>query len=158
MARLCWAYGDLCSALALLKGYKYLNNELFREEAYRTLILSTERTIDTALIHANPSKNLIHAGLCKGTFGTIMLYNELNEYFQSDVVTNRINYWIDATIAPQLEKSEIGDFKSFMVDEQGKFIWGDDPGFIDGLSGIGLALIYLSNPKEFGDWKRLLLL
>jgi hypothetical protein len=62
ITRLSWAYGDLCSAIALLQGYKHLNESQFLDEAFETVMITTKRDIPNSLIHTNAVDNLINPG------------------------------------------------------------------------------------------------
>lgn len=156
ITRLCWAYGDLCSALAYLKGYKHLKDERWKNESLQTALMSINRNIENSLTHTRLTDNLINAGICKGTCGIILLYKKLNDYFHHDQVSERIEYWIGQTLAQRLREKEIGDFKSFLAYQDGSYYWGTDTGFIEGLSGIGLTFLYLLD-ERLKNWQRVLL-
>jgi len=50
----------------------------------------------------------------------------------------------------------IGGFRSWATDRTGVSDWRDDPGFLEGAAGVGLALLAAASPVE-PEWDRLLL-
>jgi len=157
IARLCWAYGDLCSSLAFLKGFQCLNEKKFLDESYENLMITLKRDVGNSIIHINPDDNQINAGILKGASGVILLTKKLNEFFEIDEVESKIQFWINRVLSSQLSKHEVGDFKSFYIDEKEQSKWVIDTGFLEGLSGIGLTFLSLSDPK-LNDWQKVLLL
>ena len=153
--RLSWAYGDLCASLALVKGFKLLNVVRYRDEAMETLLLSAKRNLGNSLIHNEYSENLLNKGICQGTLGIVLLLSELNNYFSDQLVKESIGYWVNLTLSGNKNFNE-GFLKTFTTRE-GELKWELSTGFLDGLSGIGLVLMSLSNPS-LNKWKRLLLI
>ncbi|MBS1489714.1 MAG: hypothetical protein JSS93_04240 [Bacteroidetes bacterium] len=157
ITRLSWAYGDLCSSLALLNGFKSLGDNQFLEESFDTLMITINRDVPNSLIHVNPMDGQINAGICKGSCGIILLYEELNRYFNNQIITDRMNFWINKSFDSMSEEKEIGDFKSFSINQFSETAWISDTGFLEGLTGIGLTFLYLLDHSQSG-WKRALLL
>jgi hypothetical protein len=50
----------------------------------------------------------------------------------------------------------VGGFRAQLPDERERLVWIDDPGFLTGAAGIGLALLAAVSPVE-PAWDRLLL-
>ena len=157
ITRLSWAYGDLCSATAFLKGFHCLGERRFLDESYESLIATTKRDASNSIIHVNPEDNQINAGLLKGAGGVILMSKLLNDYFKNEIVDNKINYWINRLLETQVRGKEIGDFKSFFINEKEETRWDVDTGFLEGLSGVGLLFLYLSD-NDLKDWQKVMLL
>jgi tetrahydromethanopterin S-methyltransferase subunit G len=86
-----------------------------------------------------------------------LLYKSLNDYFKNDEIEKRIDFWVDNMLSNHIHEADMGNFKTFKINQKKETGWGTDIGFLEGLSGIGLTLIYLSDNK-LNDWKRALLL
>jgi hypothetical protein len=157
ITRLSWAYGDLCSATAFLKGFHCLGEKRFLDESYECLMATTKRNVSNAIIHVNPEDNQINAGLLKGAGGVILMSKLLNDYFKNDIVEDKINYWIDRLLETQLRGKEIGYFKSFFINQNEETRWDVDTGFLEGLSGVGLLFLYLSD-NDLKGWQKVMLL
>ena len=120
-------------------------------------MITLKRDVGNSIIHINPDDNQINAGILKGASGVILLTKKLNEFFEIDEVESKIQFWINRVLSSQLSKHEVGDFKSFYIDEKEQSKWVIDTGFLEGLSGIGLTFLSLSDPK-LNDWQKVLLL
>ncbi len=153
ITRLSWAYGDLCLSYAFAVGYKYLKKELFYHEAIEALHITKERNVENSLIHFNDQCNTINPGICKGVCGIILLYDSINKLLNDEIALDLLSDW-----RAHLEKKlDLKDYTSLGHDEFGKHKWIIDTGFLEGLAGIGLTLLYLNDPEMKG-WKNLLLL
>ena len=73
------------------------------------------------------------------------------------MVESKIEFWINRLLASQLNKVEIGDFKSLFINEKEETRWDVDTGFLEGLSGIGLTFISLTDNNLKG-WQKVILL
>jgi lantibiotic modifying enzyme len=158
LTRLAWSYGDLCSALALLKVAKVLEDEILEEEALSTALITTQRNLRTSNIYTKVEKdfNYLDIGLCKGTSGGIILYSNLNEHFKNDELRKVQNFWIDLSIKSKNKIGGLGGYKAYVSVDGEAGEWRNDLSFLDGVSGFGLTLISLINP-ELRKWQNLLL-
>jgi hypothetical protein len=65
--------------------------------------------------------------------------------------------WLDRTMQARRSDRGIGGFVNFTAGGDTECHWNDDPGFLVGAAGIGLALLAAISPAP-PDWDRVLLL
>lgn len=130
-SRLGWCYGDTGIALALLTAAKSLGNENYKERAIQIME------------HASMRKSLIEnqivdAGLCHGTAGIAQMFRKF--YFETGSIDflNCSNFWIDKTIELIEPRSNL---ITGMVKWDSKLGYVNCYGMLEGLSGVGLALL-----------------
>jgi hypothetical protein len=104
------------------------------------------------------SAGVVDAGLCHGATGVAHLFNRLYQASGEAAVAAAARTWFDRTFA--LRGSEgIGGFRAWVpqgADRMGDLGWEEDPGFLTGSAGIGLALLAATTTVE-PDWDRVLL-
>jgi lantibiotic biosynthesis protein len=159
LTRLGWSYGDLCSAVALLKASIVLNDGALKEEAHTTALLSTKRNLRNSNIYRKKTADAeyLDIGLCKGTAGIIALYGYLLPHFPEAPLEEARQYWLDLTLQNKTRVGETNTYKSYVSLDGETGIWTDDIGLLEGTSGLGLTLMSLENP-QLKAWQNILLL
>lgn len=147
-SRLAWCYGDLGIAVTFWNASQILNDKDLEKESIEILIHSSKRK--------DLTKNFVSdAGICHGTSGISHIFRRM--YFNTNILefNDTANYWIGKTL--ELTKLDNG-FAEYKVWYQTNNR-GSKPflGLLEGVSGIGLAL--LSNiSKDTPIWDECLLL
>lgn len=144
-SRLAWCYGDLGIAVSLLEAGEALEDQELKKEAIK-IALRTTRLKNISDTH------VADAGLCHGSAGIGHLYNRI--YNKTGIVDfkNSANHWMAKTV-------RFGDGDS---DTAGYTVWDTDSkkmkgeyGFIEGISGIGLAIMSHNCESQL-EWDKLL--
>jgi lantibiotic modifying enzyme len=146
--RLAWCYGDLGVAVTLWRAGITLNREDIKIFADKVLIDTTQRK--------NLNQNfIVDAGLCHGTAGIAHIYNRMYNYTKVERYKETSLYWIKQTLKMAKHHDGLAGFKVWRPIDLGGI--QNDPGLLEGVAGIGLALIsavYRIEPK----WDECLLL
>ncbi|MCG7498027.1 hypothetical protein MHO82_14245 [Vibrio sp. Of7-15] len=137
--RLAWCYGDVSTALTLVKAALQLNNQELLSQAKTIAIASTNRRAGEAGVE--------DAGICHGSAGLYLIYLRLWELLQVPELLEAAHYWLDQTLMFYREKGLAG-FDSY-VPEENAFI--SQPGLLEGYSGIGLCLLVALGIDEGWD-------
>jgi len=145
-SRLAWCYGDLGISTALWQAAQSTNNKDWEKIAVDVLLDSTARKD----IKEN---TVLDAGLCHGAAGIMHIYNRAYHYTGIDTFKELTRYWAEHTL--QFAKFEDGyaGYKAWHTEKYGG--WVSEPGFLEGICGIGLALISLISDIE-PKWDRAL--
>lgn len=147
-SRLAWCYGDLGIGNALWLAGNNANNEKWKEEAIEILLHTTTRREDK-------NTGVVDAGLCHGTAGIAHIYNRMYNYTAINEFKNSSAYWLTQTLAMAKYKDTLSGYKVFRTAEYGGPY--EDFGFLEGIAGIGLALISAISDVE-PAWDECLLL
>ncbi len=151
-SRLGWCYGDLGIARSLWLAGKVTNNNTWKDEAVKIML--------HASIRKNLNENIVlDAGLCHGSVGIAHIFNRFYQDTQIETFKETSLYWYKVTLDFAQFRDGIGGYKIYlsseMKEENGKWINSSD--FIDGSTGIGLALLAAVSDIE-PKWDRCLLL
>ncbi|HZF08571.1 MAG TPA: lanthionine synthetase C family protein [Thermoanaerobaculia bacterium] len=150
-SRLAWCYGDLGIAAALLAAARTVADP------------GLEATARTVAGHAaaRPAEGagVVDAGLCHGAAGVAHLFNRLYQASGEAAVGEAARSWFERALALRGPEG-IGGFRAWLPQGNdgmsGELGWADDPGFLTGSAGIGLALLAATTPVE-PNWDRVLL-
>lgn len=146
-SRLAWCYGDLGIASTLWQLSTILNRKDWEEEAITILLHSAKRR--------DLKKNMVaDAGLCHGTAGIAHVFNRM--YLSTGIIQLKeaADYWFVKTLEMANFKDGLAGYKSWQGTERG---WNNDVGFLEGIAGIGLAMISAVSDIE-PAWDECLLL
>lgn len=145
-SRLAWCYGDLGISIALWQAGNVLNDNQLKNEAINVCLntINWKNSGDT---------KIFDAGLCHGTSGVAHIYNRMYRYTGRKEFQYASNYWIKETITIAKFDDGLAGFKTLV--ENGK--WENNYGILEGISGIGLALLSFNTPKNT-SWDKFLLL
>ncbi len=142
-ARLAWCYGDLGIAISLWKAGKVLKNKELCDQSLLVLKHSTKRR-DLEEVRIKD------AGLCHGSYGVMHIYNHMYKETQDLIFKEAAQYWLKKGIDMGTHKNGFAGYN--------QWVGGNNPGWkkevnlLEGVSGIGLALIsYLAPFKTKWD-------
>ena len=147
--RLAWCYGDLGIAAALLLAARCTGEAAWEREALETARAASRRSPETS--------GVVDAGLCHGAAGNAHLFNRIAQATGDPACEAAARFWLERTFALRRPGEGIAGFCSWGTGDNGHPVgWRDDPGFLSGAAGIGLALLAAASPVE-PAWDRLLL-
>ena len=99
--------------------------------------------------------SVIDAGICHGAAGVAHLFNRLYQATDDPVLAEAARRWIDEALALRRLDEGIGGFRSWAPNEDKELGWRDEPGFLTGAAGVGLALLAAATAVE-PEWDRVL--
>lgn len=147
-SRLAWCYGDLGMGLGLWQSAAITSDKELEQKALQILIATTSRR--------DLVRNAVQdAGMCHGTAGNGHLYNRLYNYTGRAEFKDAALYWFDQTLKKATFEDGYGRFKSWKGRKMGG--WHNLADIVDGVSGIGLAVLAALSNIEPG-WDRIFLL
>lgn len=146
--RLGWCYGDLGTGAVLWLTARSTHDETWREKALAILLHSTQR-----LEPANTG--VVDAGLCHGSTGIAHIYNRMYHYTGIETFRESALYWFDRTLEMASFDDGYAGYKALHGKQRGG--WVREAGLLEGISGIGLALISAISDIE-PKWDECLLL
>ncbi len=147
-SRLAWCYGDLGIGIALWQAARSIGDKAWEKKATDTLLHSSNRKdVKESMV--------IDAGLCHGATGIAHLFNRMYHYTGLEVFKDTALYWFDHTLKMANHEDGFAGFKAWHTEKYGG--WVAETGLLEGVSGIGLALISLLSDIEPG-WDRSLLM
>lgn len=147
-SRLAWCYGDAGIAATLLVAGRAAGRSDWQDEALALALAAAERPIATCGVQ--------DAGLCHGASGLAHLFNRMFHWKGDERLRGAARVLIERTLAARQPGLGVAGFRSWAADLTGVQDWRDDPGWLEGASGIGLALLAATSTVE-PAWDRLLL-
>jgi lantibiotic biosynthesis protein len=130
--RLSWCYYDLGISVALWNAGQTFNNESWKQEAVNTLLSTTN-------IQDINKAGVMDAGLCHGATGIAHIYNRVYNYTGIENFKNSAIYWFQQSLKMDGFKDGLVGYKTCRPLELGGL--QNDYSFIEGIAGIGLAMI-----------------
>lgn len=146
-SRLAWCYGDLGVATALWQAAQSVNNKEWAKIAEDALMLTTERT-------DIKDNSVIDAGLCHGGYGIAHMYARIWNYMGNEEFYKTARYWSDVALKQAVHSDGYAGYKAWHTEQYGG--WTLEPGFLEGICGIGMTIISLISDIE-PKWDRTLL-
>lgn len=138
-SRLAWCYGDLGNTIAIWQAARSTGNKTWEEKAVDIIVHSTRRR--------DIKENMVlDAGLCHGGAGIANIFNRMYHYTKIDACKETAIYWFDQTLKMATHKGGYAGFKIWRSEEYGG--WINDAGLLEGIAGIGLALLSLVSDIE----------
>jgi len=147
-SRLAWCYGDLGVAMAIYQAGIALNNSKWIDKAMKVFLFSsTKRDLK--------NNSLIDAGLCHGTAGVGHIFYRM--YWNTKRIEFKVaaDFWFNETLKMAYHEDGLAGFKAWHTDKYGG--WVNEAGLLEGVAGIGLALMSYYYEIE-PDWDECLLL
>lgn len=144
--RLAWCYGDLGVCCSLWNAAKVLQNESLKEKVIKVMLnASKKRGVEQALIE--------DAGLCHGAAGAAHIFQRFYDWTNVPEFKEAADYWYNVILEMATFEDGYAGFKTHHGEEYG----GSRPSanFLDGISGIGLALLYKISGID-PSWEELL--
>ncbi len=131
-SRLAWCYGDLGMGIALYQASQSMNNKEWEEAALETLTHASKRR--------DLQKNaLVDAGMCHGAAGIAHIFNRIYQHTGDENFKETALYWLEVTLKMATHEDGFAGFKAWHTEKYGG--WVAEVGFLEGVAGIGLALI-----------------
>ena len=130
-SRLAWCYGDLGIGITLWQVSQSLDDKFLEKNAMQIMLHSTRR-------RDLKDNRVIDAGLCHGTSGIAHIFNRmfintgLQEFEESS------DYWFNETLKMARFSDGLAGYKSWQGRNNG---WYKEINFLEGIAGVGLALI-----------------
>ncbi len=147
-SRLGWCYGDLGIGTALWQVAQSTQKKVLENKALEILLYSTTRK--------DLDKNRVFdAGLCHGTAGIAQIYNRMHYVTGISEFKNAKTYWFNETLKKAMYKNGYAGYKAWRSADHGGLT--KDPSLLEGIAGIGLAMISAVSDIE-PKWDRCLLL
>ncbi len=144
--RLAWCYGDLGIALTLVRAGRVRANPAWIEQGRALARLAAQRDPDTA--------GVVDASLCHGAAGLAQLFARLHAATGEPECRAAAQRWLDDALARRQPGTGVGGYRHPRGRDPGV---REHAGFLEGASGIGLALLAMIDDTE-PAWDRLLLL
>ncbi|MFP5284310.1 MAG: lanthionine synthetase C family protein [Thermoanaerobaculia bacterium] len=147
-SRLAWCYGDPGIAATLLYAARVTGVEEWESAALKIATHAAEAKPEDAGVR--------DAGLCHGAFGLAHLYNRIHQATRGELFADAARLWYRLGLDMRKPEGGIAGFETWSPNPGLEPGWESDPGFLTGVSGIGLALLAGLTPVE-PEWDRLLL-
>lgn len=145
-SRLAWCYGDLGVGIALWHASQALGQENWKQESINIFVHAAKR-------RELEQNGIVDAGLCHGTAGIAHIFNRMFRNTGIKEFKDSSDYWILETIKMAKFKDGLAGYKAW----HGKNGWQNEYGFLEGIAGIGLALIAAISDDD-PTWDECLLL
>ena len=147
-SRLAWCYGDPGIATVLLAAARHTGEPSWEREALEAARLAAARDWSSSSVR--------DSCLCHGGAGVAHLFNRLFQASRAPELAEAARYWFEWTLADRKPGKGCAGFLHWSMTEERQQEWLEDPGFLMGSAGIGLALIAALFPVE-PAWDRVLL-
>lgn len=138
-SRLGWCYGDLGVAIALWLAARVTGNNEWETKALDIFVFCTGRKPPGDITIAD-------AGLCHGAAGVAHIYNRLFHYTGRETFKETARYWFEQTLQMAVFADGLAGYKKRVSQEKGD--WVNSACVLDGIAGIGLALIAAVSDSE----------
>lgn len=137
--RLAWCYGDLGIGISLWRAGKALDNKEVVQTALDVLK-------HAALRRDIEDTRVADAGLCHGAFGVMHIFDYMYQQTQEPLFKEAADYWIDNGLKMGIHKDGYAGYMKWRSGENPR--WEKDVSVLDGIAGIGLAIISYLSPLE----------
>jgi lantibiotic biosynthesis protein len=144
-ARLAWCYGDLCVANAFWMAAEATGYQEYRNEALSIMDFSSKKDFSNSGVK--------DAGLCHGSSGVAHIFRRFYLATGNAGYQDAADRWMAITFQMATHVDGYAGYKSYRIPEHGGFI--ADYSFLEGVTGIGLALLSSLSDKH-PDWDRIL--
>lgn len=149
-SRLAWCYGDPGIAAALLATARAVGEPAWEREALDIGLQAAARPEPQSLVR--------DAGLCHGAAGLGHLFNRLYQSTGEERFAETARFWLERTLGFQERGEGVAGFRAWEVNQATKEPgWRSEAGFLEGATGVGLALLGAVSDVE-PAWDRVLLL
>ena len=147
-SRLAWCYGDPGVAAALLAAARAAGVPDWERAAVEVALSAAGRP--------EPGSGIRDAGICHGAAGLGHIYNRMYHTTGEERFADAARFWFERTLTYRKPGQGVGGFRTWgVVGEANEMGWRDDPGFLEGTTGVGLALLgAISNVEP--AWDRVL--
>jgi lantibiotic modifying enzyme len=148
-SRLAWCYGDPGVAATLLTAARAVGEPAWEREALDVVLAAIARPESTSGIR--------DAGLCHGAAGLGHLFNRMYQTTGEERLAEAARFWFQRALDLREPGEGVGGYRSWGTIGSGinDLGWRNEPGFLEGSSGIGLALLGAISDVE-PAWDRVL--
>ncbi len=129
-ARLAWCYGDLGVGISLWRAGKALDNSEYKEEALQIVKHAAQRKDIT-------EAGVKDAGLCHGSCGIASIFNRMYKETEDPIFKETADFWMEQVLKMDTHKSNAG----YLQWRGDKEEWKEETNLLEGIAGIGLAMI-----------------
>jgi lantibiotic modifying enzyme len=147
-SRLAWCYGDLGIGISLWIAGKNIKNSEWQNKAIEILLHTTTRKEDK-------NTGVVDSGLCHGSAGIAHIYNRMYNYTKIEDFRTSAEYWFNKTLDMDVHEDTLSGYKAYKTEKYGGSY--EEFGFLEGIAGIGLAMISAVSDIE-PSWDECLLL
>ena len=153
--RLGWCYGDQSIAFTLLRFYETYGEQKAKVKAYELIEGMVDKPLSQTGISFFPEYKYLDVRLCHGTVSVAHMFRKMYQITNDNNILDLANKWIQITLEnlriylPQIDR--------IAAHEKGNNEIDTSMGLLNGLSGVGLALMSFLNP-ELSDWDKILML
>lgn len=148
--QLSWCYSDMGICMMYYKLWQMTRDAKFKEKADKIALSCSEKRLEQI-----PS---MCSGLCHGASGIAFMFNKIYQITRNDHFRDVSLYWYCQLFDEYLRLQGSDQIQSLDYDKDTKRLKiSNDMGFLEGLSGIGLA-VHAAVSKEMPKWDQLLLL
>jgi lantibiotic modifying enzyme len=147
-SRLAWCYGDLGLSTSFWQASQHTGNKELEKRALEILLHSTQR-------RDIKENSVLDVGLCHGSAGMAHIYNRMYQVTGLKEFKDTAIYWAEKILEMATHEDGFAGFKAWHSDKYGG--WVPEIGLLEGIAGIGLALISLISDVE-ANWDESLLL
>jgi lantibiotic modifying enzyme len=145
--RVSWCYGNPGIAAALLVAARAVGDRRWEAAAIELALESAAQGIEDS--------GVIEACLCHGSAGNGHLFNRLFQATGDERLRGAAVAWYARTFELHKPGSGLAGFESLVPQGNGEMAWKGVPGFLNGVAGIGLALLAATTTVE-PAWDRVL--
>jgi lantibiotic modifying enzyme len=147
-SRLAWCYGDPGMAAALLVAGRGAGVPEWERIALEVARSAAERPEKEARVQ--------DAGLCHGAAGVAHIFHRMYIITGDESLAEAARSWYEKTLSYRTPGLGFGGFRSWSSGPDLELDWREDPGFLEGAAGVGLALLAAISPVDPG-WDRVFL-
>lgn len=130
-SRVSWCYGDLGIGLSIFKASVALDDEEMKSKAICILK-------NTSLRRELLTTNVYDAGLCHGSFGIALIFDYLFKETGIDEFKDATLFWSNDGLTKLHHEDGLAGYKKWTLNG-----WEDDISLLEGISGVGLAIMSL---------------
>jgi lantibiotic biosynthesis protein len=144
--RLAWCYGDLGVCCALWQAANLLNDLILKQEVIEIMLNAASK-------RTNEQTRIVDAGICHGAAGAAFIFQRFYDWTQEPSLKQAADYWYDITLNMATFEDGYAGYKAHFTPEFG----GSRASYnmLDGISGIGLVLLYKISGID-PSWEELL--
>ena len=144
-SRVAWCYGDPGIGISLWYAGKALNDEALQQKAQQILLHSAPRTSPKA-------SGVKDAGVCHGAYGNAQLFSRMHREMGLPPLATATNYWLEQGLAMATHANGYAGYSQFRPIKEGTMGWEPALAPLEGITGIGLAIIdYLAEADLHWD-------
>lgn len=145
--RLAWCYGDLGVGLSIYHTAKTLRNTEYKKIALQIFKHSAKR-------RDYQETRICDAGLCHGVYGIVAIFKYIFTETKETIFKEALEFWINEAVTMAVHEDGYAGYKQWRGDDEQ---WENKTNLLEGVAGIGLAIITYLAPFET-HWEECLLI